>query len=462
MNDYLNDLLKFLRPAFSRNAAYCWFVTVFIGFIMRSDTYGVSSIVRALWLAPACYPCLLHFFHSSAWDSLELLKLWWQWLPNENMVLRVNERIVFAGDHTKFPKEGRRMPLVTTLHQDSETSSKPTFFRGHHWGFIGLILEAGSKFFASPLWAEIHNDECSEKRSTRIVSEAAKIAQGMGEKAYLVLDAFFAVGPVFIKAKELMYDVHIITRAKRNVVAYKPVAIPEKKSKGRPKMYGEKLHLYDLFDSHSTDFQPAITQIYQKFAPIQYLALDLLWKPTQSMIRFILISSLAGRIVLMTSDLELDPVKAIKLYSNRTSIETFFHRLKNILGGMGYHFWSKYLMPVSRNAKKNKDLKPVVTNPASYLKTIKAIEKFVHIQMLVVGVLQLISIKFNLEVYLKSNCWLRTSSGTIPSEFITLLALRKMVLRNIITFPNDGISQIIRSKREAMPNGGHLQKNKVG
>jgi len=31
------------------------------------------------------------------------------------------------------------MPGVTTLHQDSETSSKPSFFRGHHWGCLSLL-----------------------------------------------------------------------------------------------------------------------------------------------------------------------------------------------------------------------------------------------------------------------------------------------------------------------------------
>ena len=73
MIGYLEELLKAMRPAFSRKATFVWFVVVFAGFVTRNDTYGVSSIVRALWLAPACYPCLLHFFHSSAWTPQALL-----------------------------------------------------------------------------------------------------------------------------------------------------------------------------------------------------------------------------------------------------------------------------------------------------------------------------------------------------------------------------------------------------
>ena len=132
MIEYMGDLLKAMRPAFSRQKTFMWFVLVFVGFIMRNDTFGVSSIVRALWLDPSYYACLLHFFHSTAWRGDMLLECWWLWLVNEKVVYRAGERIVMVGDHTKAPKDGRRMPEVSTLRQDSETSGNPTFFRGHH------------------------------------------------------------------------------------------------------------------------------------------------------------------------------------------------------------------------------------------------------------------------------------------------------------------------------------------
>ena len=61
--------------------------------------------------------------------------------------------MVLVGDHTKTPKDGRKIPAVTTLHQESETGSKPAFFRGHHWGCIALLVRAADKVFATPLWA---------------------------------------------------------------------------------------------------------------------------------------------------------------------------------------------------------------------------------------------------------------------------------------------------------------------
>ena len=116
MREEFSRFLVFLRPAFSRRAAYGWFVVVFVGFILRNDTFGVSSIVRALALAPEHYPSLLHFFHSTAWTVENLMPLWWQWLVRKNGACRMNHRLVLVGDHTKTPKDGRKMPAVTTLH----------------------------------------------------------------------------------------------------------------------------------------------------------------------------------------------------------------------------------------------------------------------------------------------------------------------------------------------------------
>ena len=125
-----------------------------------------------------------------------------------------------VGDHTKTPKDGRRIPEVSTLHQNSETSSKPTYFRGHHWACIGLLINADRKFFATPLWTEIHRDSLQHSQSTRIVAIAGHIAKVMENQAYLILDAFFAVGPVFKVAAQQEGFLHILTRAKKNVVAY--------------------------------------------------------------------------------------------------------------------------------------------------------------------------------------------------------------------------------------------------
>ena len=79
---------------------------------------------------------------------------------------------------------------------------------------------------------------------------AADLAAVMGRKCLLVLDAYFAVGPVFVILKKVLDRngkrlVHIVTRAKNNVVGY---GRPPGKTgaRGRPRKYGPKLNLMRL------------------------------------------------------------------------------------------------------------------------------------------------------------------------------------------------------------------------
>lgn len=469
MLEELKSFLRFMRPVFSRRATYCWFVVVFVGFILRTDNFGVSSIVRALLLPAESYTCLLHFFHSSAWNVETIMAIWWQWLVKKDVAHRIGDRLVLVGDHTKTPKDGRKIPAVTTLHQDSETGSKPSYFRGHHWGCVGILMQACDKYFAVPLWANIQEGltllaNSDEKRhlpkTVQIVEMAKRTAMAMKSEAYLVLDAYFAVGPVFLAAAEQLNGasnfVHILTRAKKNIVAYGKPPKKKKHQRGRPREYGKKLKLITLFDSTAQchTFQIIEADIYGQSENIRYLVLDLLWKPVKEMLRFILIETSHGRIILMTSGLNLDPVTAIQLYCRRVTIETMFDTLKNNLGAMAYHFWSHYLSRASRRPKKQKDQEQNSTNPMRTNNTLAAIEKFVNVQLLVLGMLQLIAKQFPTEVKTKANCWLRTVSFNAPSEFVTRTALANILKNNLYGFAKDWITQLIQQKQKSRKNKG--------
>jgi len=474
MIQYLENLLHAMRPAFSRTATFRWFVVVCVGFVVRTDTFGVSSIVRALSLPPESYLGLLHFFHSTAWTVEGLLALWWRRLLEEDLGYRVGDRLVLVADHTKIPKDGRKMPAVTTLHQDSETASKPGFFRGHHWGCVSLLISSGNQYCAAPLWAAIHQgleqvggrDTPSGTLSTRIVTMARTIAHTLHRKAYLVLDAFFAVGPVFQEASnELQGEsnvIHILTRAKKNIVAYLPCTRTRKPSRGRPRKYGKKLRLMQLFDSASrlAQFHSAETSVYEKKETIRYLTLTLLWKPTKGLIRFFLFETSRGRMILMTSDLTLDPLVALHLYCRRVTIETMFDMLKNILGGMAYHFWSKFLKPTSRRPTRNDRPLPTSSRPKQTRNTFTAIEKFVNVQLLVLGFLQVLAVRFPLHIWSQSRCWLRTYSSDTPSPFVTRTALANVIRGNLHAFRKNRITQLILDKQDSSMNPA-LQR-KVG
>ena len=163
--------------------------------------------------------------------------------------------------------------------------------------------------------------------------------------------------------------------------------------------------------------------------------------------RFILVETSHGRIILMTSDLTLDPIAALKLYCHRVTIETLFGTLKNTMGGMAYHFWSQYLSPTSRRPRKKTLQCQNSSAPAKTQNTIAAIEKFVNVQLLVIGILQLLAKSFPEQVKAKAQCWLRTVTSNTPSEFVTQTAMAKTIKNNLYGLGKDWITQLIREKQ---------------
>jgi len=467
MDHKLFDILGKFRSCFSRQATYHWFFLVMIGLIIRGDHYGLSSIVRWLSLTPGCYWSIIHLFDSTGWALSGLLLCWWGCCFQESTCLKLEGRFVMIGDHTNQPKDGRRMPGVVTIHQDSETSSKPSYFRGHVWCFIALVMERTQKYFAVPLLAELDREEVNKKdshsKATRIVYHAIGIAQRMNCPSYLTLDAYFAVGPVFFAAASVWCLaskapwIHIICRAKKSAVAYlDPEPSPEGK-RGKKRKYGKKIKLTSLFKDRAEDFQETTCCVYGNTEVVKVLCLDLLWKPIKDKIRFVLAVTSRGPIVLMCSDLALSATQILALYCRRAAIESTFSVLKNLMGGLAYHFWSKRIEKSSRRPKKNKGSKSATPQEVIEDK-MRAIELYVNLSAILVGIFQILALQFPEKIWENNIHWLRTVSNRIPSEYIVKGVLTQAILVNLHKVNAHAIYDLIRSRQFQSNNDQRLKK----
>jgi len=160
---------------------------------------------------------------------------------------------------------------------------------------------------------------------------------------------------------------------------------------------------------HTHTFKTAKAPVYGKGETVRYLSLDLQWKPVKGLLRFIPMENSRSRIILITSDLHLDPMIAMQLYRHLTKIETLFDTLKYTFGAMSYHLWSQCTSPASRKPRKYKARIQVTYNLKQTRKTPNAIEKFVNIHLLVLGFLQYLAVIPPEEVKQKSPCWLRAT-----------------------------------------------------
>ena len=67
MWNLLNKILANFKECFSRQASFNWFVIIIIGLMLRSDSLGLTSIIRDLNLSHSSYATMIHFFHASSW-----------------------------------------------------------------------------------------------------------------------------------------------------------------------------------------------------------------------------------------------------------------------------------------------------------------------------------------------------------------------------------------------------------
>ena len=202
MLKYIYQSLMFFRKAFPRTFTWLMFCMVVLGFIGTHEMTGVTSFCRFWSLDSAGYNAFIHFFRASGWSLNNVIELWSGFILSQNETVKSDGRAVLLGDHTNVAKDGRRMPCVVTMHQHSETQSKPSYFRGHHWGAVGMLIGSLSSAFCIPLSLEIHqglahvNAEIKSKESretlgTRIVQMALDFAIRHDLPSILILDAFF-------------------------------------------------------------------------------------------------------------------------------------------------------------------------------------------------------------------------------------------------------------------------------
>ena len=118
-------ILAPLRGAFSRRAAFQWFVVVVWAFMLRLEAQGVTSIVRCMGLAPPEYHNLLHFFHSTSFQVQRLCCKWAEVVKKHTDSITVAGLPLHVVDGIKQGKAGRKMPGVKLLHQESNDNSKP-------------------------------------------------------------------------------------------------------------------------------------------------------------------------------------------------------------------------------------------------------------------------------------------------------------------------------------------------
>ena len=354
MIKFIEKILCHFESCFSRKAAFRWFVIITTGLMLRSDKLGVTFIIRDLALAPGCYEPMLHFFRASSWALEDIRKCWYSAVSRYASLYKEGNLHVLVGDGVKQSKEGRRMPGVKKLFQESGNSAKPGFIHGHMFGGLGILAGSIRNWACIPLSIRLHDglqaagewegaSVSAASHVVQMVEDAYKAALAFGD-SLLLLDRYFLTVPVLKKLGILNASgaVHmdIVTKAKKSCTAYQKPG-PRKPGRGRPPKKGAAVHLKDLFGSHAGQFQETETELYGKKQQIRYYSTDLLWgQKLYQELRFVLVEMNGIQSILVSTCLTLDPLSIIRLYSYRFRIECMFRELKQQTGAFCLHPWN--------------------------------------------------------------------------------------------------------------------------
>jgi hypothetical protein len=417
-------LVNQLDGAFSRRKTFFWFVIILIGFTIKFDSMGVTSLARGVGLLPSCYTSMLNFFVSTAVNP-ETLKLLWVQIVFKYFrgIIMINGRCIIAGDGIKIGKEGKKMPGVKWLHQESESNSKAEYIMGHSIQALCVLVKKFDTCFAVPLAGQIHEGIRFNYKDCRTLLDKMVeliICLAIPQACYLVLDKYYSSGR-FIK-QLVRNNIHIVTMMKTNAVAYKPILTKEKKQRGRPKKYGEKIRLFSLF---KTDLQ--FESVELSGVTIEFYRIVLFWKPLGAQAQFVFTRHpTRGNAIVMSTDLSADSSSLIMIYGLRFKIEIFFKQAVHQIGAFLYRFWLKIINSKKRGSgdqclqfapKKFKD---------RVIKKIRSYNLFIQVAFIAHGLLQYLSIHYHKTVWRNFNTWIRTiRDNTLPSEMVVVHAMKE-------------------------------------
>ena len=265
------------------------------------------------------------------------------------------------------------------------------------------------------------------------------------EPVLLVADAYYACGKIIRGL--LAKDSHLISRLKKNACAYAAPTGPRRTGRGRPKLYGAKVLLRELFTGA---LQEMPSPVYgESNVTLQWTSRDLLWRPAARLVRFVaVIHPHRGKILLLCTDLSLAPSEIIRLYALRFKIEVSFKQALHGVGTWAYHFWMRPMTPLRRFQGDQFLHRKTAHYRDAVRRKLAAYHRHIQVGLVAQGILQCLAATQPSLVWRHFGSWLRTVRSTdCPSEFAVSCALRNSLPEFLAASPQSSSFELFLRER---------------
>jgi len=337
-------ILRKFRKCFSRRAGFNNFVTVILGVLLCGGRKVVTNFTRFGRLESR-YTMLYKFLSRSPWSVQKVVET----LVDILLALLPLKReadgripLVVSEDSTFAEKSGKKMPGVGFFLDTSNGGKGSKWVRAHCWMVLTAMLDIpGLGWVHFPLRCGMFVRKSTAEAAGETFVPMLEVALGLirltlpAERFSLtvVADSFFAKKT--FGGALLEWGHHLVTRLKKNSVGYTPPVAQEKRKRGRPRKYGEKVKLLSLLDDQSAAKKMTIN-VYGKDEIVTMACGVFVVKWLARPVLVMAVGGKKGKALFMSTDVTMDPMRALELYAARFGIETMFRDLKQDLGFTEY------------------------------------------------------------------------------------------------------------------------------
>lgn len=440
--DYFTSRLERFRHVFSRAATYNNFTTAAFTVVSSTERYGVTDSARMLCDGTnqedgnRCYENTLRFFRvSDGYSHKDMSKELASVINDSGQVYKNEKRCFIVIDGHNAIHSGHYMPGVKKTVQHSESPSKPQHTFAHMWGVAGVLV--GSKdtsISCLPIVGEIQQGE-SEIRKWRgehdvaemsHVEKMTKITEDLTETfghSFLLADSYFFNSNVLRRIKK-HNEIHnsdrsivMISKAKKNCKAWTLPPERVEGTLGRPRIRGEEVKLWNLFESEKSSFKKEKMTLYGKEEEVSYLEKVLLWGDEYTKVKFVLTISSRGMAIFVCTDITVSAKTIIESYALRWKCECSFKIASQDTYAYDSHFWTKSMPRLNRYSKKD-DPDPLTLvdedKRGKIYKAFRGYERYAVVAFIAQDLLHLYTLKLASEGYI-SPTWLRTKTEKVIS-----------------------------------------------
>jgi hypothetical protein len=290
---------------------------------------------------------------------------------------------------------------------------------GHSLQAVAILVQAAGIYLAVPLAARIHEGVVWSNRDRRtLLDKLGALLLGLpwDQPVTVVADAYYAAAKF---ARGLLgQGHHLVSRVRTTAVAYFPASSRKRKRKGRgrPATYGPKSKLHHWF-RYEKQFTKAPSPVYgETGVTLRYYTFDLFWRKLGRLVRFVwVIHPTRGRLVLLCTDLTLEPLEIIRLYGWRFKIEVSFKQAIHTVGAYAYHFWMQDMKPIRRGDGPQHPHRQPERYRQAIRRKLAAYERHIQLGLLAQGLLQYLAVSFRRAV------WFNFHSTSAPPRPKSLL-----------------------------------------